>query len=750
MMQKKQNGTATVGRRRRSVLKAQKRLIAALLVCVVVLGVGLGVAKYYLNMTVYTDDDGAKYYVKQKGGVYVLCDKQGYTLETTKEGYFNTALGTLVEIDQKTGKPTVIAVVDTEDGEDVGTSRRILMFRHTQQASIQSIRVHTKTEDYTFYRDENDKFQIKDYEDTAFDQALLSQLAVSCGYPLTMQKIEDPIKDADGKYTEYGLDDQKRTDEDGKEYDYTPDWYRLVDTSGNIHTVYIGDMIPSGGGYYVRYGGRDAVYIMNYSVDASVISVYGQSTLTENVNSVFDLPIETFVTPSVCYPMTLNSYFNVKNFSLFRGADLADVKDPESSSAQPIVSFSYWDLESRNGTFYANTAYVMNYPKGYNVDSDAANNALQSFYKMEFLHVSKLGPTDDDMKEFGLDKPEYVIYFEYTPNSEDGSSVKPVNHTVFVSPMTDRGTYYVYSFVETYFESDKDYKPISGHDMVVEVSRTQLLFLDYRMVDWVDSSYFSMNLAWATEVILETPAGNYHFYLDNSESDSVTNPTCSDSVKKDGKIASDNMKLRAVGPDGTVMEAISNITITDAKGFTWTIDDTTVKAVDSSGNKVNIRGGKYETNSRGEEVVVLVGSVTDAKTGNKVEVGANTIVVTTPEGVSKTYLRCGMANFRKFFQSLLYASIAGDAHDGESGLTDEQIKSLTSDPTKAQAKLTVLTSYDKIPKFEYTFYPYTERRSLIQIGDSAEFYVTRSFVDKIIADAGRLMAGETITPTGKY
>ena len=64
-------------------------------------------------------------------------------------------------------------------------------------------------------------------------------------------------------------------------------------------------MIPSGGGYYVRYGGRDAVYIMNYSVDASVISVYGQSTLTENVNSVFDLPIETFVTPSVCYPMTL-------------------------------------------------------------------------------------------------------------------------------------------------------------------------------------------------------------------------------------------------------------------------------------------------------------------------------------------------------------------------------------------------------------------------------------------------------------
>ena len=69
---------------------------------------------------------------------------------------------------------------------------------------------------------------------------------------------------------------------------------------------------------------------------------------------------------------------------------------------------------------------------------------------------------------------------------------------------------------------------------------------------------------------------------------------------------------------------------------------------------------------------------------------------------------------------------------------------------KAQAKLTVLTSFDKKSKFEYTFYSYTERRSLMAVGDSAEFYVSRSFVDKIISDAGRVMTGETITPTSKY
>lgn len=730
-----EKSSPATGRRRRSILKTQQRLVAVLLVCVILLGVGLGVATYYVNRIIYTDLDGLKYYVKEKGGSYVLCDKEGYTLETTKDGYFSTTLGTLVEVNKETGACTTIAVVDTEDGEDIGTSRRILMFRHTQQSSIQSMQVHTSTSDYTFYRDSDDTFQIKGYEGTPYDKALLSQLAVSCGYPLTMEKVKDPIKDANGKYTEYGLDDQKRTDADGKEYDYSPSWYRLVDTSNNMHTVFVGDMIPSGAGYYVRYSGRDAVYIMNYSVDASLISVYGQSTLTENVDSVFELPIETFVTPSVCYPMTMNNYFNVKNFSIFNGHELANVKDPENSSVMPIISFSYWDLDSRTGTFYANTAYVMNYPDQYDIDADSAGAALQAFYSMSFLNVTKLGPNDDDMKELGLYDPEYVIYFEYTPTDSSGNAEEPIEHTILVSKMTDRGTYYMTSAL---------------YDMVVEVSRTQLLFLDYRLVDWVNSSYFSMNLAWATEIMLETPAGTYHFYLDNSESDSVTNPNPSTKAQKDGTITSDKMKIRAVAPDGTVMESISSITVTDAKGFTWTIDEKTVKAVDSEGNKASIRGGKYETNSRGEEVVVLVGSVTDAKTGNKVEVSANTITVTTPDGVGKTYLRCGMANFRKFFQSLLYASIAGDAHDGDSGLTDEQIASYTADPTKAQAKLTILTSFEKRPKFEYTFYAYTERRSLIQVGDSTEFYVTRSFVDKIIADAARVMTGEAITPTGKY
>ena len=35
-------------------------------------------------------------------------------------------------------------------------------------------------------------------------------------------------------------------------------------------------------------------------------------------------------------------------------------------------------------------------------------------------------------------------------------------------------------------------------------------------------------------------------------------------------------------------------------------------------------------------------------------------------------------------------------------------------------------------------------------GGSGEFYVLRSFTDKMIADAERVMTGEAVEPTSKY
>ena len=80
----KENGTAATGRRRRSILKAQKRATAILLVCVILLGVGLGVATYFVNRIIFTDIDGLKYnpetgILLTKTAAIRACSRRGFS-----------------------------------------------------------------------------------------------------------------------------------------------------------------------------------------------------------------------------------------------------------------------------------------------------------------------------------------------------------------------------------------------------------------------------------------------------------------------------------------------------------------------------------------------------------------------------------------------------------------------------------------------------------------------------------------------
>ncbi|MCQ2427630.1 MAG: DUF4340 domain-containing protein [Clostridia bacterium] len=718
------------GRRRRSVLKEQRTAIIVLAAVIAVLAVAIPlVFKFIINVNIFTDVDGEKYYVVKVAGKYSLCsDRDGTLLDVTKDGYYvTTKASTLVEVDEKTGEYKIFAVVDTEDGETLGTSNRILMYNHTSQANIQSVEVHNSYGTFTFYRDADDKFTIKGFEGTPYIPTMFSSLAVSSGYTLTMQKIDNPIKDADGKFTEYGLAKQQRKDSEGNEDTYEPNGYRMLDVNGNSYAVYIGDAIPSGAGYYVQYVGRDAVYIMNYSVDSSVLSMYDTTTVYPSVENIMDLPVESFVSPSICYPMTLNTYFDVQNFSVFRDPDLERLEKDPTYDLKPVVSFSFWDMDERFGTFYHSRAYVLNYPKNYLVNTTATDSALQSFYSMHFIGVTKLGPTEEDLKKYGLENPAFVVFFTF----------QEVDHYIAISKMTDRGTYYVASAL---------------YDMIVEVDRTQLLFLDYGLYDWVDRAYFDMNIAWLRELIVETDGMTYHFFTDNSKSDSMSNPTCSETAKKNNTIASNLMTMEAEDSTGRRFKAFSSYSVTDASGVTWTVTADKVTVTDKNGNNINsITGAKYEKNALGNDVVVLLGSVTGTD-GTKILVGANEVTIIDPNGHSETYLRYGMSIFRKFYQSILYASLEGDVHDGTFGLTDEAIAGFLADPDKdVQTKITIKTTAKEMPEYVYRYYAYSERRSMITVnGGNGEFYVLRSFTDKLTADAERVMKGEAVDPTSKY
>ena len=209
--------------------KVQKKVIVTLVAMTAVLAVAWAVVHHIVGITTYEDVDGTKYKIQKKDGVYVVCDKDGYTLDLTTDGYYITDASTLLEVDQETGEVEQYAIVDTEGNEVVGSNRRILIFPHTAKASIQSITVNNDHGSYTFYRDSNNDFQIKGFEGTAYNPELFSSLVVSTGYTLSMQKLAEPRKDENGKFTEYGLVSEERVDEEGNTYTYTPVTYSLTD-----------------------------------------------------------------------------------------------------------------------------------------------------------------------------------------------------------------------------------------------------------------------------------------------------------------------------------------------------------------------------------------------------------------------------------------------------------------------------------------------------------------------------------------
>ena len=126
-------------------------------------------------------------------------------------------------------------------------------------------------------------------------------------------------------------------------------------------------------------------------------------------------------------------------------------------------------------------------------------------------------------------------------------------------------------------------------------------------------------------------------------------------------------------------------------------------------------------------------------------------LVIVPRHFYTNLLRYGTEIFRRFYISILHATIEGSVREGDFALTEEQIAEILANPDEGYSvKLTVETSYKGV-SMEYRFYPYSERRAMITInGSDGEFYVLRSFTDKIAADALRVIKGEAVNSTSKY
>ena len=292
------------------------------------------------------------------------------------------------------------------EGEVCDSDNAILMFEHVERKDIQSIEVHNSYGEYLCYRRAEDgNYYLKGYELAPFSADTLASLVVASGYTVTVERVSTQCTE----WEKYGLGAED-----------SPAWYTLTKTDGKTHKVYIGKLIPSGGGYYARYEGRDALYVLGASIHSTLL-----------------VPVENLITPYLGYAMDSSNYAQTAHVLLRKnGENFVQI----SYDADAVA-------ESQASNIPLRSAYRMNFPARYIVNDDRYSEVLLSFCALKGYSTLKVGKTGEPlhnderlMAQYGfsdLSNAPYELYYEY----------EKMKSIVLFAPSGIDGHYFAYSYV---------------------------------------------------------------------------------------------------------------------------------------------------------------------------------------------------------------------------------------------------------------------------------------------------------------
>ncbi len=712
---KQEAGRSTASGKKKSSLATQKRAIVILCVVAVVLVAALVVASVLVDIYHYEDTDGTVYTIRKKQGVYGLY-LDGALCDVDKDGYYLTTFGNMLEIDPETGEYEIYAVVDTADTEEVGFNRRVLMFKQltydessTNDLSrvIREIEIHNQKGSYTLVRGDS-RFEVKDHPTAILQDELFAQLANGCGYTVSMQRLANPVTAADGgiDYSEYGLAPETRTrlDEDGNpilDEDGNPVTYDYTPTRYTVTTM-------TGDSYSVTLG--DAIvsgagYYARYE-DRDTVYILPSANLEAGALQ----PVESLITPLLIYPMTMNTYFRVSNFvyrtdidhhAIFRGLVLE------------LVGLDINNLEKdENGEYPA--------------DADAL---LEEAMRM----MDEMDPKDFDTLYNGLleKHSRLVTAFSYVEMAER-------ENTLFASLPYEMASDYM-----------AGYLPHSDNINNVLQKLYNMTFEGVTVLAPTDEDLEAYGL--------EEPAHSFAFIYKDAEDREFTNEFIVSKKTEDGLYyAYSPIHDMIVCLDESQMAYLDweEIDWYEREYFQANIAHTQTIKLEGAGLAAPIiftLDNSKSDQSQGinsDRLEIYVG-------GEKIDY---TLTVTKPTGTVTT--ESADYNFRRFFQSLLVASM-----EGNTDLSEAEMEAFRQSPeTDCLLKLTILCD-DGLGNTQfnvYRFYRYTERKAYMTLETlptatseddptraQGTFYVLASFCDKLLADAQRFLDGEEIVVESK-
>lgn len=751
---------STAEKKNRAIRKRRKIAIIASAILIAVLAVALVFILDYVRTSTFEDPaDGTSYFIRYRDRAYALYD----TDKTTKlpldgqYGYYVTHGGTLVGIDAATGEITRTIYVDTgslEGTEAFDDTQSLMMFPRVEKQNIRSVEVVNQNGKHsyefarlnpdTLKRDDSGEFAIVSSPLTDFDLEKFSALHVAAGYSITAGKITDPIKDENGAFSEYGLVPERRVDDEGNEYDYVPTYYILTETSGTRHKVIVGDRLVTGRGYYAQYikmvgtteEPMDAVYILGTHIADSIL-----------------LPIESYVSPSLTYPMSVNSAFDVEYFKVHKHAG-------KNGTYDELVAFSYIDMNDRMNTSSQYIAYRFEEGpspssslEGYVPSTDNISNVINAICDPSYVGIHTFMLTDEALCETGLYDvilnedgtpaldaegnlqyelaADYMITFFYSPRDDAGKKQTPVQNVIMISGPNEDGNYY--ATTQIYMQNERgEYEYAYDFDMIVELDGLSMDFLSWDSFDWIDSGYINMDIAFCESIKLETADYSATFTLDNSLSD-----------QSDGK-SSSLLSVAGVDSLGNKITTFAQKILKDKYGVTWVISTDSIKVYNSLGQEIDYTSIHYEKTTLGAQVQVDTVGI-ECTNGDKVYVYADYIETHLASGGVEREVRYGTSLFRALYRTFAYASII-DSYP-LTDWTEEEKAALLSDEN---CLMTLTFTSSEGEEFVYRFYKLSAARKVfLTVNGNGEFYVQRQRVDKFASDCQKFFQLQPIDDTGK-
>ena len=345
--------------------------------------------------------------------------------------------------------------IELLDGEVMINDRltNFYMYEPLERSSIQSIEIENAAETYKIYRDASDKFQLDGFYGLSFDPELFSSLVVTTGMPTVMMRVAENLDEAG--FAEYGLDKPQAR-------------WTITGTSGETHTVEVGDKALTDGGYYVRCVGRNAVYFMGTTLEDTVLK-----------------PACALLTPILTAGMQTNDYFMVDTFAVLHGEEpfvvVERVPDDEKSDPNAIVEVRMLYPTPAAGE------------ERYEVNDTLYYNILYNFIALQGDEVVAFRPTDEELEAYGLLDPAYTIDYTY----------KDYEFMLFVSPVQPDGSYYAVS-------------NLYGYEAVIRVPNDKLSFLEGDVFTWIFPTPFYENIQNVRRITLEGSGISADYHLAHS------------------------------------------------------------------------------------------------------------------------------------------------------------------------------------------------------------------------------------------